>query len=100
MYVIVELCRLGYTVADERSLVGICLAIALDGGLLIALVKRHRWAWVACVILQLFAVVLLAGENDLTVTRGVVDVVQILLLLSPQMRRYINKLSDVPVLSG
>jgi hypothetical protein len=80
--------------------VGACFGIVVEGGLLFALVRRYLWAWVACVGLQVLATVILAAANVVGVASAALDVVQVILLLSPQMRTYVRKSSDAPALVG
>lgn len=96
-YVLIESGRLGVSIAAQRSLIAACVLVAFDGGLMVALVRRHRWAWMTYVVLQLVAEPVILAIKAVTVVSGMVDLVQIFLLLSPQMRRYVKGSSALGV---
>jgi hypothetical protein len=89
-YVAIELSRLGVAVAAQKSVIAACLLIAFDGALLVALVRRHRWAWITLLVLQLVAEPIVLAIKAITFWSGMLDAAQILLLISPQMRKYIK----------
>jgi hypothetical protein len=64
--------------------------------LLMALVRRRRWAWLALVLLFGSAVVL-DVFNLTSAVRFILHVIGFALLVSPPMRRYINRANELDV---
>lgn len=66
------------------------VVLVVFGGLLVALLRRQRWAWGTLVVLEIGGlIVAIAGKSSpvwIVWTGG-----RLLLLVSPQMRRYVKR---------
>lgn len=72
---------------------GFVILITILAMLLVALVRGRRWAWLVLVLLFGFAVVLDAFNFN-GVVKSIIDVIVFALLVSPPMRRHINRANE------
>jgi hypothetical protein len=61
------------------------------GSLLVGLVRRHRWAWLALVVLDFAALLSVAWADGASPLLLVTDLIALALLVSPPMRYYLRK---------
>lgn len=69
--------------------VGFVILAMILAVLLAALVRRRRWAWLVLVLLFGSAVIL--DVFNFNVVGSILDVIGFALLMSPPMRRYVNR---------